>query len=397
MTLRGLFIIPSDYAALQAKGVAHLMKGQEEQIFFERLISVHPWASRTQVVDLSPVHRLYEFHEVIPGWMQRIIFLRYAWHILHQLRLLRKLVQIIDRERLQLIRATDPFFTGVLAWLTTCFLALPYCISIHADYDKRFELAGPREAASLFGSRRVARWVENFVLRRAALVMPIRQSLADKVGRIGVPISKIRVIPHGIDLAPFRSPSHIDIRSDLRIEPGTRILSFAGRLARDNYIDDYLILADTLRQQRSDFVLIMAGDGAERAALSRQITERGLSGIVRLIGFRPQPYIVSLRCQSDVCVCLMGGYSLIEACASGAPVVAYDVEWHNELLESGKSGQLVPEHDMKALVRCVNELLANPEEARRIGDAGRQRAFEYHDFAKTVLVKKECYEQLLQH
>jgi len=92
----------------------------------------------------------------------------------------------------------------------------------------------------------------------------------------------------------------------------------------------------------------------------------------------------------------MGGYSLIEACAAGSPVVAYDVEWHSELVQTGKTGQLVREHDILGLTQAVDTLLTYPDEAKAMGATAKQWAFERHDIRKTSLVKRECYNQLLQ-
>jgi len=392
---RILFLVPSDYSQLADKGVEFLMADREEGGFFDRVITVHPWAGRTQVIDLSPVHRLYEIKEYFLPLCDRIKILRYPHHLFHFVRVVSKILHIIDAEHIHLIRATDPVYTGFLARVVTLFRTVPYCVSVHADYDKRFELDPSAGAPTLLGSRRLAKAVEKYVLSHADLVMPIRASLAQKLIDNGVPSTQIRIIPHGIDLTSFANNSGIDVRQSLSIPPVTPILSFAGRLSRENYIYDVLDLARDLKKTRSDFVVVIAGDGPERKEVEQRVFDYHLQGHVKILGYKPHDFIVSLRKASAVSLCLMGGFSLIEACAAGRPVIAYDVEWHSELIQTKETGWLVKEHDAAALREAVLFFLTHPSEADRIGGNARRLAFDRHSRQKTSSLRVQCYQELL--
>lgn len=394
-SVRGLYIVPTDYSDLERKGVLQILQDRELESDFERLITVHPWANHTQVIDLTPKHRLIELQEYFLPGTQCIKLLRYPQHVVHIARILWTLVQTLYRERIQFVRAQDPVYSGLLAWLVTRLVHRPYGISIHADYDKRFELAQQQGAPTLFGSRRLAKTLEKLVLSNAQVVLPIRQTLADSVIRTGIAADKVRVIPHGIHLEDFIKPASISIAERFLIPTGRQILSFVGRLSKENYLSDVITLVERLAQIRSDFVVVIAGDGSERAELEKQIQDRHLSAFVKMIGFQPREVIIALRQASAVSLCLMGGFSLIEACAVGRPVIAYDVEWHSELVQTGQSGWLVPEHDMDALLHAVNECLSNPHEATRRGQVAQQLALERHDIRKTSELKKQVYQTFL--
>ena len=60
--------------------------------------------------------------------------------------LFRAVVAIARAERVDLVRATDPYLMGLLAWWTSRSLGIPFCVSLHADYDKRFALTPKRGA-----------------------------------------------------------------------------------------------------------------------------------------------------------------------------------------------------------------------------------------------------------
>ena len=99
------------------------------------------------------------------------------------------------------------------AWLLSRIIKRPFAVSIHTDYDKLYELAGPAGAPILFRSRAVAKRLQRIVLRRADLVMPIRKSLKKKAVEDGAKTERVRIIPHGIDLKAFNQRPSCDVRS----------------------------------------------------------------------------------------------------------------------------------------------------------------------------------------
>jgi glycosyltransferase involved in cell wall biosynthesis len=391
-----LFVVPTAFDALTEKGVEHMITERDEGGFFSRVLTVHPFTGRSRRIDLGPVHSVIEFgrpRTVGRGMPRAMQIPALAMHLAS---LLRRIAAIARAEKIDLIRATDPYFAGFIAWLVRC--AVPraaFCVSIHADYDKRFELDGPRGAPVIFGSRALAKRLEAFVLRRADLVLPIRQHLGEMAYAAGVPRERIMVIPHGIDFAPFATASQTDVRGPLGLAPGVPILGFAGRLTRENYVDDILDLAEALARRRDDFAVVMAGDGPERARLEARIAATpALQRHVRLLGFVTKDTVMALRRQSALALCLMGGYSLIEACAAARPVIAYDVEWHRELV-GAETGVLVTEGDGAGLVAAVVELLADPDRADAMGRAARHRALARHGLEAARAAKIAAYEHLL--
>lgn len=392
-----MFLVPADYDALERKGVLHMIHERSEGGVFRRVVTVHPLAKYTRCIRLDDVHVVYEFG--LNG-----LPLAARWPVLKRLLapvylvwLLARLQELIKSESIHLIRATDPYFMGVVGWILSYKYGVPFCVSIHADYDKRYELDGAKGAPTILGSRRLAKRVERFVLSRAPMVMPIRESLAEYAVKSGARPETIRVIPHGIDLEPFRRLLPEDARESLGLPENVRLLSFVGRLSKENYVDDMLAMVKSLAETRDDFVLVMAGGGNEEQRLREEVAnDPVMQKHVRLLGFLPRERAILLRRISDVSLCLMGGFSLIEACAAGRPVISYDVEWHHELVRDGETGFLLPEHDIDALVKAVNRLLDQPRLARKMGEQARTLAFDRHEAGKASAVKVRCYQELLE-
>lgn len=387
-----MFISSSDYDALVAKGVSGMIAERSEGSYFKRVISLHPLARKTRVVPIAPGHDLIELgFDALPGG-SRWRTLRLLYAPIYVARAALAVARIVRKERVDVVRASDPYWAALVAWLGTRWVHARFVVSIHADWDYRHAVDPINGAPKLFGSRMLARLLARFLLSRAERVMCIRKSLFGPAVTSGARPELLRLIPHGVDLAPFRSPLP---PKPIEIALGRRVVFFAGRLSRENFIDDVFELGRRLLG-RGDSVLVLAGGGPEelrlKAALCR---DPELSKTICLLGFIPRDNVLALRRSAAVNIAPLGGYSLIEACASGRPTIAYDVEWHSELIENGKSGILVPEADLGALFEAVETLLNNSDLSERIGAAGRERAFALHDINEVKRIRAGVYRELL--
>ena len=91
----------------------------------------------------------------------------------------------------------------------------------------------------------------------------------------------------------------------------------------------------------------------------------------------------------------MAGFSLIEACAAGRPVVSYDVEWHSELVKYKETGFLLKENDVDGVFDALDWILEHPEESNAMGQKAKALAFERHDLKITSATKIRCYSEIL--
>ena len=135
---RIIFIVPSNLSDLQEKGVEQMIWERDEDGFFERVVTLHPFTNLDQVIDHSDVHRIYEI-----GRFSSTRWLHLAMMPISLIRIILKTVRIIREEKIDIIRGTDPFYCGFIAWAASRLSRnCPFCISIHSDYDKRYELDG---------------------------------------------------------------------------------------------------------------------------------------------------------------------------------------------------------------------------------------------------------------
>ena len=388
--LAALFLVPSDYASLRKKGTAFMILERDEGGFFKKVVSVHAYASQTQTMALNETHSVVEFGPDYP-----FSFLMFKGgglinYLLKPIPIIRSLAKLIRHNQISLIRATDPFWCGFYGWAASTLTGIPFCVSIHTDYEKYYQMTGRKRGIPLW-----FKILEKFVLPRAHLVMPIRESLVPDMVKKGVNPNKIRVIPHGVVIQDFLGSGENDISPILDLPPDKKLLSFVGRVAEDNYVDDLVELASRLSKTRNDFILAIVGEGPEATKLKTRFQDAGLSSAVIFTGFQPRKRVISILRRSYLALCLKGGFSLIEACAAARPVISYDIEWHYELVKSGETGFLIKERDWDALTKSVIWLLDHPEDARTMGGRAREIAIARHDLSRASEVKKNVYKQLL--
>lgn len=395
---RILFIVPVDYDALVAKGVKDMIFERDEDGFFERVVTVHPIADSTRTIMLSDVFVLYEICMNKTCGVMKHRLLRALYAPIHLLRVVWVTLGLVRKERIDLIRATDPFWIGFIALLVAKLSCRPWCVSIHADYDKIHQLTGGGETYTFFGLQWPARLVCHMVLSSADMVLPIRESLRQWAFANGARPERVRVIPHGIDSAALAAEAEHDPRALFGIPATQQMLSFVGRLSPENYLVDLLEVARRLAAYRDDFCLVIAGGGKLEGWLNEMLAaDSRLDKVVRVVGFQPRGVCFALRRQSASSLCLMGGFSLIEACLAARPVIAYDVEWHRELVQTGRTGYLLPEGDIDGVVQAIERCLDDPLTATKQGQQARELALSRHELAVTSRTKKLYYEELLFH
>jgi glycosyltransferase involved in cell wall biosynthesis len=163
-------------------------------------------------------------------------------------------------------------------------------------------------------------------------------------------------------------------------------------MSGENYAADIPEIVERVHRAHPGAVFVLAGDGPCRETIAARLAP--LADAVWLLPFQPQEAVVAIRQASTAALCLIGGFSLIEACAAGLPAVVYDVEWHREIVADGESGFVVPERDAAAAAGAVSALLASPARAATMGCAARRRAAGY-DVATTSRIKRACYAELL--
>lgn len=208
--------------------------------------------------------------------------------------------------------------------------------------------------------------------------------------------ARVRIIPLGIDLAPFVTPD--PAAAAMRARYGEPLLLFMGRL---RYYKGLQVLLRALSEVEGAR-LVVAGSGPMAAEWRALAEALGVASRVLFIGDVSDAEQRALYQAADVYVLPATqrseafGVALIEAMASGLPVVTTEIGTGTSYVnQDGVSGLIVPPHDPPALAGAIRILLANPARRRAMGMAARARAVAEFDQATMLARVLAVYDEAL--
>jgi glycosyltransferase involved in cell wall biosynthesis len=158
---------------------------------------------------------------------------------------------------------------------------------------------------------------------------------------------------------------------------------FVGRLADVKGVPLLLEAFVRIRARYPKAKLTLVGDGPERSSLQARAMALGLDNAVEFLGYCTQQEVAEQMNMADFLVLPSFAEGLpvvlMEALASGIPVIATSVAGVSELVHDGKTGLLVPSGDIEGLEEALDRLLGDPDLCWKLGKAGRLVVRELHD------------------
>lgn len=198
-----------------------------------------------------------------------------------------------------------------------------------------------------------------------------------------IPPAKVSVVVNGVDLERWRprwQPERQALGQQFREEFGVPVtaplLVTVGNLTRQKDHANLIAACALLREQFPDLRAVILGEGERRPSLEDEIRRRGLEGAVILAGFVADP--APALAAADLFVLSSDNegmaWVLMEAAASGLPIVTTDVSGARHCVQPGETGAVVPVRDAPALAAAAAGLLADPAALRIMGRRGRELA-----------------------
>src|SRR3989338_4017145 len=279
-----------------------------------------------------------------------------------------KLARFVKEKKIDVVHANTRV-TQVMGQVIKLLTGITYISTCHGFYKKRL-------ARRLFPC-----WGDG--------VIAISQAVQDHLHNdFYVPLSKIRIIHTGIEVARFPA-----VNDNLRLEQKKKY-NFGkgpviGVIARLNEEKGHQFLVRAMSEVIKVFPkakLVIVGDGREKARLKNLVQELKLESNVEFMSVVSSTVSILLAFDIFVLPSLSEGFgiSLMEAQVTGLPVIASCVGGIPDFVKQGETGILVPPGDSPSLAEAIIDLLKNPQKAAALGVQARHAIKNYFTLDKMV-------------
>ncbi len=361
----------------------HLTRFLSEQGIKTHILTIR---SQSAVQDIS--EKYLQMHRLgLPATtteLETLGFKRFLYMISSFLLLLR----LLFKSEVDLVHAHgwDPALVG---GLFSRVFGVPLILTVHG-------IPRPREPIS----RMVFQFLESLILAlcssQYSRIIALTNSDKSRLVELGVSEETIDVIPNGIGIREFERIHPRDFRDKCGISPEVFLVLFVGRLHEQKGVETLLRAAERLKEDDVSFVIV--GSGHKKKEYGNLAQELRIQNIL-FTGEVEREILLSAFAASDVFVLpsIFEGlpYVVLEAMASGKPVVASKLPGLAEVITDGGNGILFEVGDDEALAQAIQNLKDDRRMVKRMGEANRELAEDLFDYRKVFRRIMDTYRRTL--
>jgi len=201
---------------------------------------------------------------------------------------------------------------------------------------------------------------------------------------------KVSLIPNGIDLSYYSPPGVIDHNGTVKIGMQSRIVAIKDHLT---LVRAFKILVNNPGLPAVS--LYIAGDGEYKDRVEAEISTLELQDKIHLVGMLPESRLANFLQSLDIYIHASLGETMstaiMQAMACRLPVIASDVDGINNMIDSGKTGLLVPPKDERQLASAIETLIVNSDLKNEIAEAGLGYAKEHFSNTRMFLSYRKLF------
>jgi len=284
------------------------------------------------------------------------------------------------------------------------FHSLPHALTaarFHAWRTRTF----PRPVTAHVRLSITPRQIRTYHLDKAARIIVVSRAVASLFDGYPDLSARVRVVHNGVNLDRFQLPSEADrrrAREALGVRPGEFLAGIVGLISPRKCQHIAIEALSRVRDSCPSVRLVLAGEpfGSSVAyghTLSQTIEQNHLTDAVRLPGFRDAVQEVYAALDLNLLISSEEGFgrTIVEAGAMQVPSVGTRVGGIPELIEPGKTGELIELNDAEGLARLLKHFATQPEAARRMGEAARGHVLERFSIQAHARAMEDVWGEVL--
>ncbi len=347
----------------------------------------HPDAPPEEDVEGVHVVRVGEYPPIVP--FEELI----PWVMQFNVGVLERATKILLEEDVDLVHAHD-WLVGYAAAAIKNLFDLPLVSTVHATEYGRHQgyLPGPMN--------KLIHQIEWWLTYESRRTITCSRYMQDQVREIfQLPPAKLDVIPNGVDFDSVSRPEGLDEFRAARLDPGEKMIFFAGRLEYEKGVQTVLD-ALPLVLEHVPVRFFVAGVGTHEAALREHADRDGLDGRVEFLGFIGEDELRMYYRAADLAVVPSiyepFGMVALETMASGTPCIAADTGGLRELVVHEATGLRFSPGDQASLAAAILRLLTDARLDRRLTLDARRMLNDQFSWPSIAAATVDVYERAIR-
>ncbi len=238
-------------------------------------------------------------------------------------------------------------------------------------------------------------WLGCKAMGFADRVVPLSPQLMEDSKRFGVKTEKLTYIQNGVDLSEVDKQRQQE--NPLKSNDNEKRIGFIGQMISRKNIFDILNIFESLSAKHSDIRLIFVGDGDQRKQLEVYASKLNSFPNIEFLGFRDDRLILLQSFDLFVMTSTLEGIPrcLMEACAMGIPVAAYNIPGIDQLIEHDRTGLLATPGDKKTLETYWEKLLYDQATANVLAENARTYVNTHYSAKRMADEYLDLFKQLV--
>ncbi|MFF1724057.1 glycogen synthase [Streptomyces sviceus] len=279
---------------------------------------------------------------------------------------------------------------------------IPHVMTAHS-----LEPLRPWKAEQLGGGYALSSWAERTAIETADAVIAVSGAMREDI--LGcypaLDPAKVHIVHNGIDTALYRPDHGTEVLDRIGLDRDRPFVLFVGRITRQKGVPH---LMRAVRHIDPAAQVVLCAGAPDTPEIDREFRElfeelsRVREGVHWIPQMLPRPEVIQLLTHAAVFVCPSVyeplGIVNLEAMACGTPVVASRVGGIPEVVDDGRTGLLVTVDDgfETALAGALDSVIGDPATARRMGEAGRERAVDEFGWDAVARRTVRLYEEIVK-
>ena len=296
-----------------------------------------------------------------------------------------RLARLFQQIKVDLVHSHN-WGTFIYAVMAAAWARLPV---VHGEHGGQLALSEETHALKLRTKRMLSRRIDRLVT--------VNPAMAEEWAAYGMPPHKIAWIPNGVDVDRFRPRADVrQLRRRFNLPEDGFIVGTVARLDPIKQQDILVEAFARLACRRCDCHLAFMGDGPSKEKLRNLAHRLGIAHRISWLGKRHDPELFLPALDVFAFPSLSEGmpFAVLEAMASGVPVVCSDLLGHRILLEKDDEGILIHPCNPQSLAEALDQLFQNRDRRHALANAARKKVLAQFNMSRMVAEYARLYRQV---